>query len=138
MALSLGGPSNGIAFLVAAGITYEIIAKDVSSPQTAEINIRSREKTLMKWVHIGQVESIVFIALAAYADKAHRMPILAGGVLAMVITEAEYLHARKSGLANPGPGTEQTEVPGNAGGGSNVIDQSVIGGATAALVSSAI
>jgi hypothetical protein len=134
MAFSFG-PSAGIAFLVAAGITYEIIAKDVSSPQTAEINIRSRAGTLMKWVHIGQVESAFFIAAAAYADKEHRMPILAGGILAMVITEAEYIHAKRSGLKNPGPPTEQTQgTQGTPG----VIDQAAVGGATAALVSSAI
>lgn len=106
MALALGAGSNGIAFLVAAGITYEIIAKDVSSPQTAELNIRKRAPTLMKWVHIGQVESVLFILIAARIDKAHRAPILMGGILAMVITEAEYLHAKASGLASVKPGTE--------------------------------
>lgn len=106
MALALGSGSNGIAFLVAAGITYEIIAKDVSSPQTAEINITKRADTLMKWVHVGQVESVVFIALAASMDKKHRTPILVGGILAMVITEAEYIHAKQSGLAKGGPETE--------------------------------
>jgi hypothetical protein len=107
MALVPGSASNGIAFLVAAGITYEIIAKDVSSPQTAEINIRKRERTLMKWVHVGQVESIVFITIAAVIDKRHRGAILWGGILAMIITEAEYVHARQSGLAKMGPETEE-------------------------------
>jgi hypothetical protein len=97
---------SGIAFLVAAGITYEIIAKDVSSPQTAELNAEKRAPTLMKWVHVGQVESILFIVLAATFDKRHRQPIIIGGVLAMIITEAEYLHAKQSGLANGGPPTE--------------------------------
>jgi hypothetical protein len=106
MALALGA-SNGIAFLVSAGITYEIIAKDVSSPQTAEINIRKRGDTLMKWVHVGMVESIVLVSLAAIIDKKHRTPILAGGILAMIITEAEYIHAKNSGMAKPGPETEQ-------------------------------
>ena len=99
--------SFGIAFLVAAALVDEKIAKDVSSPQTAEINIRKREGTLMKWVHIGQAEAAVFIAIAAIFDKANRQAILLGGIMAMVITEAEYLHARQSGLANPGPETEE-------------------------------
>lgn len=107
MALALGSGSNGIAFLVAGGIVYEIIAKDVSSPQTAELNIKKREATLMKWVHIGQIEAAVFILIASIMDKKHRVPIIAGGVLGMVITEAEYLHARDSGLRNPGPMTEE-------------------------------
>lgn len=98
MAMSLGA-SNGIAFLVAAGISYEIIAKDVSSPQTAEINIRKRADTLMKWVHVGQVESALLITIAAYIDKKHRWAIVAGGALAMAITEVEYQHAKQSGLA---------------------------------------
>lgn len=107
MTLSLGSGSNAIAFLVAAGITYEIIAKDVSSPQTAEINIRKREQTLMKWVHIGQVESMLFVAIAAFLEKGTLKAVIFGGVLAMVITEAEYLYAKSSGLNNPGPETEQ-------------------------------
>jgi hypothetical protein len=107
MALALGTAGRGIAFLVSAGIVYEIIAKDVSSPQTAELNILKREATLMKWVHVGQVESALFIAVAATLDRRHRGPILAGGIMAMIITEGEYLHARQSGLANPGPGTEE-------------------------------
>ena len=106
MALAIGSNSNGIAFLVAGGIVYEIIAKDVSSPQTAEINIRKRERTLMKWVHVGQVEAAIFIAVAAMIDANHRTAILLGGILGMLITEAEYLHARQSGLKNPGPESE--------------------------------
>lgn len=108
MALALGA-SNGIAFLVAAGITYEIIAKDVSSPQTAEINIRKRAGTLMKWVHVGQVESAFLIAIAATIDKKHRGAILAGGILAMTITEFEYMHAKQSGLANAKNSPPETE-----------------------------
>jgi len=99
--------SNGMAFLIAAGIVAEFVAKDCSSPQTAEINIRKRESTLMKWLHIGQVEAAGFITIAAYIDRSHRKAILAGGILSMVVTEIQYQHARASGLANPGPETEQ-------------------------------
>lgn len=132
MALNLGG-SNGIAFLVAAGITYEIIAKDVSSPQTAELNIQTRAPTLMKWVHVGQVESIAFITIAAMIDKPYRKPILAGGILAMIITELEYLYAKKSGLENPGPATE-IHNPGLQ----QTVEGGAVGGATAAIVSGAL
>lgn len=99
--------SFGIAFLVAYGITAEAIAKDVSSPQTAEINIRKRQHTLMKWVHVGQAESAVMIAIAASCDKKNRFPILLGGALGMAVTELEYVYAKKSGLENPGPETEE-------------------------------
>jgi hypothetical protein len=108
MALALGtSGSFGIAFLVSYGITAEAIAKDVSSPQTAEINIRKRQHTLMKWVHVGQAESAVMIGIAAFCDKKHRVPILWGGFLGMAVTELEYLYAKSSGLNNPGPETEE-------------------------------
>lgn len=106
MALSLGSGSRAIAFLVAAGIVYEIIAKDVSSPQTAELNAKKRAPTLMKWVHVGQVEAVLFIIIAAALEKDTRGAIITGGLLAMGITEAEYLHAKQSGLANGGATTE--------------------------------
>lgn len=108
MALALGSSgTTGIAFLVSAGIVYEIIAKDVSSPQTCELNAEKRAPTLMKWVHVGQVEAAIFIAIAAGIDKKHRIPILAGGIMAMVITEGEYIHAKQAGLASTEEGTEQ-------------------------------
>lgn len=97
---------DGIAFLVAAGIAAEIIAKACSSPQTMEINAHARAGTLIKWVNIGTVEAALFIAIAAYIDKKHRTAILAGGILALVITYGEYLYAKQSGLASCAPGTE--------------------------------
>lgn len=97
---------NGVAFLVAAGIVYEIIAAACSSPQTAEINADKRAGTLMKWVHIGLVQSVVFITIAAAVDRKHSAAIVSGGVLAGGIMYGSYLHAKASGLANPGAGTE--------------------------------
>jgi hypothetical protein len=106
--LALGRTAgNGIAFLVAAGIVYEIIAANCSSPQTVEINAAKRAPTLMKWVHIGQVQSIGFIAVAAAMDKKHQIPILAGGITAMVLMEGLYMHGKQSGLSNGGEPSEQ-------------------------------
>lgn len=133
MALTLGGGSNGIAFIVAYGVICEAIAKDVSSPQTAELNIQTREKTLLKWVHVGQVEGAAIIVIAAVVDKQHRNAIIAGGVLAMVVTELEYLYAKKSGLENPGPATEMHNP-----GFTRAVEGGAIGGATAAVVSGAL
>jgi len=101
------GDTRGLAFLLSAGVVAEFIAKDASSPQTAEINIRKRAGTLMKWVHIGQVEAAFFVLIAAVIDKRNRWPIVAGGVLSMVITEGQYQHAKAAGLAAMGPETEQ-------------------------------
>jgi hypothetical protein len=110
VALALGTRAAGwgIAFLVSAGIVAEIIAKACSSPQTTEINAGSRAPTLMKWVNIGTAEAALFVAVAAYFDPPHRVPIIAGGITEGVITYAEYLHGKKAGLASSEPGTEGT------------------------------
>ncbi len=103
----LGGGSDGIAFLVSAGVMYEIIAAACSSPQTTELNAAARSETLMKWVHLGILQGIVFVGAAAIVDKAHRIPILAGGGAAAVLLYVQYGHAKRSGLANGGPPTEK-------------------------------
>ena len=102
---SVGG-SNGIAFLVSAGIVYEIIAAACSSPQTAELNASTRAATLMKWVHIGVVQAAGFVTIAAVVDPRHRNANVGGGFLAGVIMYASYLHAAAAGLASAQPGTE--------------------------------
>lgn len=101
-----GSVGRGIAFLVGAATAAEFIAKDCSSPQTAHLNAGTRAPTLMKWVHIGQVESGVFIVIAAIIDPVFAVSFLAGGALEMLVTEFEYLHARNAGLAEGGTPTE--------------------------------
>jgi hypothetical protein len=98
--------SNGIAFLVSAGIMYEIIAAACSSPQTTEINASTRAETLMKWVHLGIGQGALFILIAAAIDKPHRGAIIAGGAVAGFLMYGQYLHARAAGLASSLPGTE--------------------------------
>lgn len=102
-AMSGGG---GVAFLVSAGIVYEIIAAACSSPQTTEINAASRADTLMKWVHLGIAQAAVFVAIAAYLDRNHRTEIIFGGVLAAGLMYMQYVHARNAGLRSGMPGTE--------------------------------
>ena len=97
----------GIAFLVGAATVAEFIAKDVSSPQTTELNADKRAPTLMKWVHVGQVEAAGFIVIAAIIDPVFAVAFLAGGALEMIVTEFEYLHAKKVGIENGGPTTEE-------------------------------
>jgi hypothetical protein len=97
---------EGVAFLVSAGIVYEIIAAACSSPQTTEINAASRADTLMKWVHLGVAQAALFVSIAAVLDAKHRRAILAGGVTAAALMYAQYFHARKAGLASDAPGTE--------------------------------
>jgi hypothetical protein len=107
MALELrNNSSTGIAFLVSAGIVYEIIAAACSSPQTTEINASSRADTLMKWVYIGLIQAAVFIGAAALFDKQQRVAIIAGGASAGVLMWLQYYHAREAGLSSDKPGTE--------------------------------
>lgn len=98
--------SHGVAFLVSAGIVYEIIAAACSSPQTTEINAGSRAGTLMKWVHLGIGQAALFIAIAAWMDAEHRTAILAGGGTAGALMYVQYAHAKRAGLASALPGTE--------------------------------
>lgn len=104
--MALLAERSGTAFLVAATLTYDAVAKACSSPQTAELNADKRAPTLMKWVNVGTAEAIALVLFAAMIDKAHRFEILAGGGLAAAVTYAEYLHALRSGKKNGGPPTE--------------------------------
>lgn len=97
------------AFLISAGLVYEVIAAACSSPQTAEINASKRSGTLMKWVHLGLVQSAVFVGAGAWiAHKTGGNPqmVLAGGSLAAVLMYGSYWHALDAGLKDSGPGTE--------------------------------
>jgi hypothetical protein len=103
----LGGSSEGVAFLVSAGVIYEIVAAACSSPQTTELNADKRAPTLMKWVHIGIAQGVLFVGLAALMDPARARPIILGGSLATGLLYAQYAHAKKAGLASDLPGTER-------------------------------
>lgn len=105
MATALKG-DGGVAFLVSAGIVYEIIAAACSSPQTTEINASSRADTLMKWVHLGIVQAFIFVLIAAALDRKHAPHILTGGLLAMGLMYGQYVHAKAAGLRSDLPGTE--------------------------------
>ena len=88
-----GAGNGGVAFLVSAGIVFEIIAFACSSPQTAEINIKTRGDTLMKWVHLGEGLGVAFVVFAAVIDKRHRGAILAGGAFALASSSASSCSA---------------------------------------------
>jgi hypothetical protein len=98
--------SGGIAFLVSAGIVYEIIAAACSSPQTTEINAGKRAETLMKWVYLGLAQAGGFVAMAVVFDPANMGPIILGGAAAGFIMWAQYVHAMKAGLRSCEEGTE--------------------------------
>jgi uncharacterized membrane protein len=103
--------SSGVAFLVSAGIVYEIVAAACSSPQTTEINADKRSETLFKWVYLGLGQAAAFVLVAAAIDKPHRGAIVMGGAAAGVIMYASYYHARAAGLSSNEPGTEGQDTP---------------------------
>jgi hypothetical protein len=107
MAFQSGNVGRGIAFLIGAATVAEFIAKDVSSPQTVHLNAKKRAPTLMQWVHVGQVEAVVFLIVASMLDPSFAGSFIAGGIMEMAITEGEYLYARKLGMEQKDePGTE--------------------------------
>jgi drug/metabolite transporter superfamily protein YnfA len=110
--LNPGRRGGGVAFLVSAGLVYEVIAAACSSPQTTEINAGLRAGTLMKWVHLGAANALLFVVAAAFIDPEHAGPVVAGGVLALAVLYLMYVHARDAGLRRGGAATE---VPGGTG-----------------------
>lgn len=97
---------DGVAFIVSAGIVYEIIAANCSSPQTTELNAQARADTLMKWVNIGVAQAAAFVIIAAAFEPARKKPIILGGSLAAAAMYALYYHAKHAGLTNGGTPTE--------------------------------
>jgi hypothetical protein len=100
-----GNGDNAIKVAVYATLMYDIISATNSSPQTTEINANKRAATLMKWVHLGIVQGLLFVAIGVYLDK-DRWPPLMGGGLAAVILYGQYRYALESGINNPGESTE--------------------------------
>jgi hypothetical protein len=97
--------SDAIVVAVYAALVYDIISATNSSPQTTEINASTRADTLMKWVHLGLLQAVLFIGVGVYLDK-KRWPPLVGGAVAGGLLYAQYVYAKNSGLKNPGPSTE--------------------------------
>lgn len=103
---AVASTENGMAYLLSAGIVYEIIAAACSSPQTTEINASRRAGTLMKWVYIGIGQAALLVAIAAYIDPKHRAAYIAGGSTAAALMYVQYVHAKRAGLREGGAGTE--------------------------------
>jgi hypothetical protein len=107
---------QGIAFVIGAASMAEFVAKACSSPQTVEINAQKRAPTLMKWVNVGIAEGALIIGATVFFDKKYAKPMIAGAVVEGLITYAEYAYGKNSGLANPGPPTEEYAADKEQGG----------------------
>lgn len=100
-----GNGGSAVKVAVYAALMYDIISATNSSPQTTEINAAARADTLMKWVHVGLAQGVIFVGIGVALDK-QRWPPLVGGGLAAVLLYGQYLHALQSGLNSSLPGTE--------------------------------
>jgi hypothetical protein len=100
-----GNGDKAIKVAVYATLMYDVISATNSSPQTTEINAKKRGPTLMKWVHLGLVQGLLFVIIGMFLDD-DRWPPLLGGGLAAVLLYGQYLYALKSGTQNPGISTE--------------------------------
>jgi hypothetical protein len=101
-----GNGGAAVKVAVYAALMYDVISATNSSPQTTEINAQKRADTLMKWVHLGIAQGVLFVGIGVLLDKQRWPPALGGG-LAAVLLYAQYVHAKQSGLAKPGPSTEE-------------------------------
>lgn len=75
-----------------------------SSPQTTELNAKTRAPTLMKWVGIGGGFAVT--AGAAASVYSGSWAPFAGALLVAVMMYLFYRHAKKAGLASAEPPTE--------------------------------
>lgn len=105
--MELNGDGAAVKVAVYATLMYDVISATNSSPQTSEINAEARASTLMKWVNLGLIQGALFVAVGVLLDK-QRWPPIVGGGLAATLLWVQYNYAIKSGLDNPGPGTETT------------------------------
>lgn len=101
------GENDAAVIGVAAAVVYDVISATNSSPQTTEINAKARAETLMKWVWLGLLQAVLFVAIMTIAEPTGKKwrPLVGGG-LAAVLLLAQYIHARNSGLNSSESGTE--------------------------------
>lgn len=102
--MDVSGGSPALKVAIYAALSYDIISATNSSPQTTEINAQARSDTLMKWVKIGMWQIGGFAVLGTILDRTLWPAVgcaLGGGLMWY-----QYKHAMESGLANPGPVTE--------------------------------
>lgn len=116
MADALGNGSGAVTMAVFATLMYDVISATNSSPQTTEINAKTRADTLMKWVHLGLAQGLIFvgigIVLERRAGRSPWAPVLGGG-LAAALLYGQYVHARNNGLKSTEAGTETYQGWGN-------------------------
>lgn len=89
---------------VAAEMVYQLVGSNMSSPQTAELNAKSRAPSIDKWVNLTMAECAAWVIFLCWLDRSY-WPAL-GGTLAGVGMWLKYRHAIECGLNDGQPGTE--------------------------------
>jgi hypothetical protein len=108
--------TDALAFGVAYLGVKDIYSADNSSPQTTELNAKKRAPTLMKWVNIAAVESLVLVWVMTMASlPGHRKWPILGGTMGLVVTYGQYLYAKMCGLQSMEDGTEDWSTPVSTG-----------------------
>ncbi len=103
---SNGRVAVGTLIFVMATFGLDMYSALNSSPQTTEINAKTRAETLMKWVRIGDGVALGG-GVVAWAITG-RVEALVGVAGVVVLMHYLYVHARDSGLASSEPETETT------------------------------
>ena len=93
---------------VYATLSLDVYSTLTSSPQTTEINAKTRADTLMKWVKLATVVAVAG-GLAGSLVEGNPIPVVAAGTVA-VLMYFLYEHAKRSGLSDGEVGTETTEA----------------------------
>jgi len=102
--MEFNGTTAAILLGVWATFALDVYGSTNSSPQTTEINASRRADTLMKWVYLGGGVAVGGGAVASAISKSP-WPLV-GTVVISILFTGLYIHARNSGLNNPGLSTE--------------------------------
>jgi hypothetical protein len=101
------GGDDAATVAIYAALMYDIISATNSSPQTTEINAARRGPTLMKWVKIGLLQGVLFVAIGVVIERPGKRwrPVLGAGTAAGLLW-FQYVHAHNAGISSDEPGTE--------------------------------
>ena len=107
--LIAGAGAAGL-FGIYADLAYNCYSATNSSPQTTELFAGERDKTLWKYVVLGDAQVVAlagigFVVLSATGQKALRWwPVIGAGLVAVAM-HAMYWHALRAGRGQTPPAT---------------------------------
>jgi hypothetical protein len=99
----------GILFLEAVAVAMQTYGTLNSSPQTTELFAAAREKTLMKWVNIGDAAALGIGLFAGFVSRSG-WPVVGTAIVVGGMHYA-YVHAARAGKGEPPPTFAGTGSP---------------------------